>query len=508
MDVKKQIRRARGRGASLVALTTADQPAAERLVVEAINGDGDPVVAWDCVRGPRAVNPGGEGALMRLTSAAGGMDPSEIVDWATMSLLAGSALLQRSVLIVHNAQALLTDIRGEQGVANLRDVMAASQCMLVMLCPAWPGSAILGSDVLVIDDPLPDEDERRELIASLLDAAVQAGASISDMPAAVDAAVRSTRGLSRYAVDQTVSLSLEGDGLDAAALQRRFVSAINATPGLTFEPDVVPLDDIGGLANVKAFARALAASKRKPRAIVFIDEIEKAVAGSSGASQDSSGASQAILGALLTWMQEENATGLIALGPPGAGKSMSAKAFGGVCDVPTIFFDLAALKGSLVGQTEQQVKTALKTIKELAGEVFFVATCNSEASLPPELRRRFKQGVWFFDLPTAEERETIWQLYLAKYELEHDQERPDDDGWTGAEIAACCESAWSYSISLVQAAQWIVPVAKSAAEQIDSLRKNASGRYISASTPGAYQYHKVEARAPAPVGGRAFDFDN
>jgi hypothetical protein len=35
------------------------------------------------------------------------------------------------------------------------------------------------------------------------------------------------------------------------------------------------------------------------------------------------------------------------------------------------------------------------------GRMLFIATCNSIASLPPELRRRFTLGTFFFDLPTA-----------------------------------------------------------------------------------------------------------
>jgi hypothetical protein len=31
--------------------------------------------------------------------------------------------------------------------------------------------------------------------------------------------------------------------------------------------------------------------------------------------------------------------------------------------------------------------------------------------LPPELRRRFTLGAFFLDLPTVDERETIWRIY-------------------------------------------------------------------------------------------------
>ena len=57
-----------------------------------------------------------------------------------------------------------------------------------------------------------------------------------------------------------------------------------------------------------------------------------------------------------------------------------------------------------------------------------------------ELRRRFTLGTFFFDLPDAEERESIWKIYREKWALSGDQ--PEDEGWTGAEIKECCRKAW------------------------------------------------------------------
>jgi hypothetical protein len=122
------------------------------------------------------------------------------------------------------------------------------------------------------------------------------------------------------------------------------------------------------------------------------------------------------------------------------------------------------------------------------GRMLFIATCNSIASLPPELRMRFTLGTFFFDLPTVDERETIWGIYLKKYNVSGDL--PNDEGWTGAEIKECCRKAHRLGITLMQAARYIVPVSRSAAEQIKTLRQMASGKFTSASTPGVYQYQE------------------
>ena len=52
-----------------------------------------------------------------------------------------------------------------------------------------------------------------------------------------------------------------------------------------------------------------------------------------------------------------------------------------------------------------------------------------------------------------------------------------------------------------ESAQYIVPVSRSAAEQIKALRQQASGKFLSASQPGVYQ---IQDGAVLPKAGRAF----
>jgi len=199
-------------------------------------------------------------------------------------------------------------------------------------------------------------------------------------------------------------------------------------------------------------------------------------------------------GTILTYMQDREADGSVFIGPPGSCKSATAKATGGTAGIPTIAFDLPAMESSLVGASTERLRKALQIIDAVSqGRMLFIATCNSIASLPPELRRRFTLGTFFFDLPTADERETIWGIYLKKYNVSG--QLPNDEGWTGAEIKECCRKAHRLGITLMQAARYIVPVSRSAAEQIKALRQMASGKFISASTPGVYQY---EGNTPAP----------
>jgi SpoVK/Ycf46/Vps4 family AAA+-type ATPase len=227
--------------------------------------------------------------------------------------------------------------------------------------------------------------------------------------------------------------------------------------------------------------------------VVFVDEIEKAFAGTG---TDLSGVKTEMTGTILSWMQDREADGLLLLGPPGAAKSAIAKATGNTAGIPTISFDLAAMQNSLVGASAERLRMALQIVDAVSqGRSLWIATCNSISSLPPELRRRFTLGTFFFDLPTAEERDAIWRIYLKKFGV--NGELPDDAGWTGAEIKECCRKAARLGISLHESASYIVPMSRSAGEQIKSLRMQSSGKFINASFPGVYQYQDEPTPAKA-----------
>ena len=119
--------------------------------------------------------------------------------------------------------------------------------------------------------------------------------------------------------------------------------------------------------------------------------------------------------------------------------------------------------------------------------MFFIGTCNDISKLPPEFARaeRF-DGIFFLDLPATSEKARIWDIYLKTYQLPK-QELPRTEEWTGAEIKSCCRLAALLDVPLVDAAKQVVPVAVTAAESVDRLRNWASGRCLSASTPGLYQ---------------------
>ena len=496
-DLIAQFRAARRASTPLFALSTPDPAASAARLVNASAAE-TPILAWDCVRGSYALNEAGRAIEGALKSG----DP--FAQYDLLAVLKNAARLPaKSVLLIHNAHRFLASPPVIQAVWNLRDVFKADFRALILVGPSVGLPAELRHDVLILDEPLPDEAQLRSIIQTAFDGAEMPTPDAEVLASALDA----TCGLAAFAAEQVVAMSVTRDGIDLDALWERKNALIDATPGLRVYRGSERFSDLGGVETAKEFLRRVLGGKNAPRAIVWMDEIEKQFAGLGGQNTagDSSGTTQDQLNCLLQEMQQKNSRGFLFVGPPGAAKSALAKAAGNEAGIPTIGLDLGGLKGSLVGESEAKMREALKVIDTVSqGRALFIATCNGIASLPPELRRRFKRGTFFFDLPTPGERDAIWNLHLERTGLPDRLPNFNDEGWTGAEIETCCELADELGLSLAEAARYVVPVAVSAGEQIEALRQSASGKYLSASREGIYRFERPESlngRAKALAGG-------
>jgi len=75
-------------------------------------------------------------------------------------------------------------------------------------------------------------------------------------------------------------------------------------------------------------------------------------------------------------------------------------------------------------------------------------------------------------------------LYIDLFGLDPKQPKPVDANWTGAEVRSCCRLAALLDVPLAEAAQNVVPVARTAHESVERLRTWASGRCLNADAPG------------------------
>lgn len=485
---QKTLLAARRVSTPLVAIRTSDPARTMVRILECV-GQKPAIVQWNIVQGFTQGNPAGAKEIGKIL---GERDPASVgpVD----ALVAANQMAEDAVLVFANAQRFWNDAQVVQAIWNLRDPFKASGKMLALL--ATPGAIVpdeLVQDLFVLDEPLLAAED----LIGIVDETVKAAEAPELAENAGQHAVDALLGLAAFPAEQVLAMSLSKKGLDLEQVWERKRQVIEQTPGLTVWRGGESFDDVGGCDNIKRFLRAVIDGEEAPRGIVFLDEIEKAFAGSG---TDSSGVKTELTGTILSWMQDRSADGALLIGPPGAAKSLVAKATGNTAKIPTIAFDLGAMQNALVGASGERLRAALKVVDAVTnGRSLWIATCNSIGTLPPELRRRFTLGTFFFDLPSQEERATIWKIYLTKYGVSG--ELPDDDGWTGAEIKECCRKSYRLKLTLRESAEYIVPVSRSASDQIKTLRQQASGKFISASERGVYRFQES---APATRSGRAF----
>lgn len=497
-------------GVPLLAFETSDPAQTMANCIVAINGTRitDPVFQWDCIRGLRACNqPAVDIFDIIAPDPSATMNPVAclqlLADYYIKAEAARTPAAPRIVCFYLNAQRYMGVVDVMQAMWNLRDVWKAHGSTLVLLSPTFTLPAELAHDVVVVTESLPTAAEIEHIVDRTLSGANIDKSKITDKAKVVDTLL----GLSAFAAEQVTAMSLTREGFNQDELWERKRKMIEQTPGLSVWKDKGTFEDLGGLDNIKAFLTKLLTSDKNPvRCIAYIDEIEKLFAGAAG---DLSGVSQDQLRTVLTEMQDNNIPGIILLGPAGVGKSQIAKSAGAIANAEVLSIDTGAMTGSLVGESQAKIRKAFQTLKAVSqGKALILATCNAIGSLPPELRRRFSLGTFFVDLPSSEERTAIWKIWLKKYGFDAASQLPSDEGWTGAEIRSCCDVAYRTNMSLVEASTFVVPICKSAADKIAALRQQASGKFISASKPGVYEYQSQAAAPIVATGARRITFDS
>ena len=134
-------------------------------------------------------------------------------------------------------------------------------------------------------------------------------------------------------------------------------------------------------------------------------------------------------------------------------------------------------------------------------DVLFLATANRLDTLPPELQRRFNLGIWYFDVPSQEERAAIWMIQAKRFGLEC-ADLPNDSGWVGSDIRNCCQTAYMLNTSLKKASEWITLVGRTARAEIERLRELAENLgFLNANQPGVYRRAKETNGRAIKLGG-------
>ncbi len=448
----------------------------------------DPVVSWDAAAGLRPINEPAQAALALLNPEGEALFAVE----AREALRAAAALPKDTVIVFFHLARLLgsegAGLKLTQALWNLRDAYKSNGSMAVLLGVDFAFPPEIAQDIIVLDEPLPDEAALGEIVQTVYTAAeVKPPKDLTPIVSAI-------QGLSAFPAEQVLAMSLDvtTGRMDLPALWERTNQVIESHDALKVDRNELALEALGGLAQLKKFGAKLYAGRAPFKVIVRLDEIDKMMAGlgTGGGPGDNTGVTQDQLSVLLRAMEDLDWPGLLLVGPAGSGKTAFSKGLGVTYQRRTLALDLGGAKKKHVGESEASIRAVVKIILALAGRggALFIGCCNKLDVLPPEMKRRFRLGIWYCDLLSAEERAVIWPLTLKRYGLMDDRRepRPADEGWTGADIRTCVDNAWRMGCSLVEAAEFVVPVAQSDPESIERLRRSAAGRFLSASAPGAY----------------------
>ncbi len=364
---------------------------------------------------------------------------------------------------------------------------AAGQCV-ILLGPAADLPASLQHDVIVLDEALPNADELGAIVRQIDEDYRESTGDKRDPISEQDTkrAVEAVQGLSAFSAEQSLAMSLNGGGYNHGELLLRKRKLVAQTRGVSIHVAGAGFGSLGGLSPVKDYLCGLMHGRSAPAIIVWLDEVEKTGLAARG---DTSGVNQDQEGTLLSWMEDRDIFGLSLVGVPGTGKSALCKACAGEFDKPVLRLDLGAMQGSLVGESQRTLRAGLKTIEAVSGgnDILVLATSNGVENLSAAMRSRFTD-TFFFDLPTAEERGPIWDVWMERYpEVSGTLGAGKDEGWVGRNIRRCIEKAWRLDISLAKAAKTVIPVGESEREDIERLRSQAAGKFLSASQPGTYR---------------------
>lgn len=366
---------------------------------------------------------------------------------------------------------------------------------LVLLAPSLNLPTDLEKDVTVIDFALPDAAE----IETTLDKVVEA---VKDNPnvksklkeSERERIVKSAQGLTLDEIESVLARSLvEKKCFDLDAILEEKKQIIRKSGLLEYYPPENQLTDVGGMELLKEWL-----TKRSES---FSDKARK--------------------------FGLPAPKGILLLGVQGCGKSLLAKAVAAEWNLPMLKLDVGRIFGSLVGQSEDNIRKAIKVAESVApcvlwadelekgfagvsgsgvsdsgttarvfatfltwmqektAPVFLIATANDVTALPPEMLRKGRfDEIFFVDLPDANEREHIFAIHLVKR-----HRKPGDynlreladltKGFSGAEIeqivlgglfCAFDNKAELTQQDLEDEAKAVVPLSVMMREEIDELR--------------------------------------
>ncbi|MGL4730875.1 MAG: AAA family ATPase [Clostridium sp.] len=309
--------------------------------------------------------------------------------------------------------------------------------------------------ITVFDIPLPTNEEILEIINNFKESLdLQVDEDV------LNEIALSFKGLNEFQIKQILNLAYQDGGYideeDKYLILRekeQFIKKSGMLEMVNFKENI---DEIGGLENLKDWLYKKAkVFNNLDKAIKFGVDIPK---------------------------------GIMIIGMPGCGKSLTAKATARLFEIPLVRLDVGRLLGKYVGESEENMRKALKLseaispcvlwideiekafsgvgsegggndvttrlfgqfltwMQEKENTVFIVATANDISRIPPEFLRKGRfDELFFVDLPNAEERRKIIEIHIKKRnkwnrKIDTIALLKETNGFNGADLEAVVKEA-------------------------------------------------------------------
>ena len=458
--------------------------------------------AWSSTEGLVDVRDG------RVTACPDPLDALQLLDGMF------AAANPQQVVLLRDLQLHL-DQTDPMLVRRLKDTLRVAKAnghAIILLGCRLKLPAELEHEITQVDFSLPDAAQ----LGTVLDGIVKSAKLKNIRETVREAALRSALGLTTTEAENAFALSVvETGGIDHRVVSREKARTLKRNGLVEVVAATTQLEDIGGLGLLKDW-----------------------LVRRSGA-----------FGAAARAYGLPAPKGLLIVGIPGTGKSLTAKATAGAFGLPLLRLDMGRVFGGIVGQSEANLRSVIQTAEAIAPcvlwideiekgfsgsqssgstdggtssrvfgsflswmqekdkPVFVVATANDVSKLPPEFLRKGRFDEMFFvDLPDAPERAQIWDIVIAR----HGRKPAAYDTvalaraceqFTGAEIEAVFIDALHEAYAagreprpqdILDAMSNTVPLAQLMDERIAALRHWAKGRAREAASRGN----------PAPRHGR------
>jgi SpoVK/Ycf46/Vps4 family AAA+-type ATPase len=374
---------------------------------------------------------------------------------------------------------------------------------IVLLSHEVPLPQELGHFAARFELQFPSRTEREQLVREAAGqwTRLNGGSRVKIDPKAFELLVENLAGLSTLDTERLARKAIFNDGAlaeaDLAGVMEAKYQLLNRGGALSYEHDTAQFAELGGMRRLK-------------------DWLQRRRAAFGGSAP-----------------QLESPRGLLLLGVQGCGKSLAARAAAGVFGLPLLRVDFGALYNKYHGESERNLRDALRTadvmapcvlwideiekglatgdgdsgtsrrvlgsfltwLSEKKSPVFVVATANDITALPPELIRKGRfDEIFFVDLPGEDVRAEVLQIHLEKRGIEIAEQElrvlaHASRDFSGAELEQAVVSALYLAHGdgepvsarhLLAEIRGTRPLATVMAERIESLRSWASGRTVPA----------------------------